>query len=88
MSGKPNEPQIDELRKAALEASDLKREIARQRGIRDTATANIDNLTEDLHQRQEKMIHLMTAMDLASSGNTGWEGRITYFLTTLVGESK
>ena len=86
MSGKPNTEQIDELRKLSKRMANLKEECDRQRAIAKEASQKIEIMDTEKRSCQVEMVRLMHAMDVHSSGNNGWEQRITWFLSELCKE--
>lgn len=47
----------------------------------------IDNALETIGEEKKKILNLMKDMDIASSGNYGWEGRVLWALTELVSQA-
>lgn len=79
MSGKPNPPQIAELREqlkilvdCEQRSSEIQKLIAEQRKFEQKAG-----------MARRRVLELMEKMDLESSGNYGYEARTCWFLTEL-----
>lgn len=85
MSGKPYPEGVKEVACALQRLRMLEAEIARQEtAIREAS----DRLTEAQRDRTKTKTELwkkLESMDLTSSGNFGFEERMTYFLRELVG---
>lgn len=85
MSGKPNLDQIIELKKHAQRIYVIVEERNRQISIRDTAIGTISDIDEEYRMHFKEVHRLLTEMDVAANGNFGWEQRIAFFLSNLVG---
>jgi hypothetical protein len=80
MSGTPNTQQVNELRtalgemhKAQVRVREIQRELARL----NTEMLQKENL---ITARRDTITNLMMQMDVHSSSNIGWEGRIILLL--------
>lgn len=88
MSSKPSPSGVADLLKAARDMRDSEQRI-------DDIRLQIEKLTTMLSEQQDirakaadavtKQLH---AMDCATSGNFGWEGRIRYMLAELVDQAE
>jgi len=88
MSGKPNDPQIDQLRAIAQKADNLRDERTLQQGVRDTVTKRIEEIDDEMGKCHQEIHRLLTQMDLTQNGNFGWEHRMTFFLSRLAGGNR
>lgn len=83
MSGKPHSAGVtqvldllEDMRRTLAEVHDLQAKVIRLKSLEASYTA-----------AGRKYDELLRSMDLATSGNIGWEGRMQWFLTELARQS-
>jgi len=80
MSSKPSVQGVKEV----INLLKIQGDIMRDLNNAQIYANQIPNLTERHRITSQKIIETMESMDLRSSGNAGWENRISWFLAELV----
>lgn len=88
MSGKPNPPQIAELRAAVGAVADCDRDIARLHNLIAESQATLEATRTTRGKQAKLVLDLMGRMDVAANHNTGWEQRVVWFLAELTTQAE
>lgn len=85
MSGRPNDVDVAEIKRqisrvaiSGLRIQKLREGIAKSKG-------ELEAQESEYRLAQQEVLDLLAKMDVRSSGNIGYEGRVIAFLTMLVG---
>jgi len=84
MSGFPNAPAIAITHALIAKSGELRDEILQLRATIKQATLRMRDAEEEFAAVNRDRHKEMERMDLTSSGNTGYENRMTVFLTELI----
>jgi hypothetical protein len=79
MSRTPHPDGVTEFRETLARFNEISKEFAQL----SDAVARLPIVTRVREETYRKLLKQMEEMDISSSGNTGWEGRIIWFLGEL-----
>lgn len=88
MSGKPYPEGVADFRAALKEMSEAAEVSARLQSEITNARLELDRANEAYQKAKETLFRLMKEMDVESSHNYGWEGRISWFFVELYKQEK
>lgn len=84
MSGRPEPQTVAEVRQSIIREAEIEDRTRQIQAERLTLERELVKLTEELGALRQRRWKAMQSMDVTSSGNAGYEQRVTVFLMELL----